>query len=181
VTIIIIFLIIYYHLNKKIIMNPTHIHLLITHLPIAGSILGGIVLAYGLYTKSRQVKIAAFFLLIISSIGSVIAYLTGEEAEETVEKMQGVSKGMIEQHSDVALYALVSLCILGITAIAGLFLSIKKPALSGMTARAALVISLISFGLIAWTGYLGGQIRHTEITSVNVPQEQNGKEEKDND
>ena len=34
-------------------MNQTHIHLLITHLPIFGSILGGFVLAYGLWTKMK--------------------------------------------------------------------------------------------------------------------------------
>jgi uncharacterized membrane protein len=162
-------------------MNPTHLHLWITHLPIVGSILAAIVLAYGLITKNKQVKIAAYFLLVISSIGSVIAYLTGEEAEETVEKMQGVSKDMIEQHSDFALYALVSLCILGVAALAGLFLSIKRPLLSGVTARLTLFISLISFGLIAWTGYLGGQIRHTEITTVNSVPGQNDEKEKDND
>jgi hypothetical protein len=28
-----------------------------------------------------------------------------------------------------------------------------------------LVVSLVSFGLVARTGYLGGQIRHTEIAN----------------
>ena len=71
-------------------MNQTHLHLLITHLPIFGSILGGLVLAHGIWTKSNQTKIAAYNVLIISSIGAVVAYLTGEGAEETVEKIPGV-------------------------------------------------------------------------------------------
>ena len=76
-------------------MNQTHLHLLIAHLPIFGSILGGLVLAYGLWTKSNQTKIAAYILLVISSIGAGISYLTGEAAEEAVEKIQGVAKEMI--------------------------------------------------------------------------------------
>jgi uncharacterized membrane protein len=164
---------------NKNIMSQTHIHLLITHLPIFGSILGGLVLAHGLWTKSNETKIAAYNLLIISSIGAVIAYLTGEGAEETVEKIQGVSKSMIEQHADFAVYALVSLSILGIAALTGLLLSLRKSPLSRTIAIITLVISLISFGLIARTGYLGGQIRHTEINSVNPTQIQNGEKEKD--
>jgi hypothetical protein len=40
-----------------------------------------------------------------------------------------------------------------------------------------LVIAFISFGLVARTGYLGGQIRHTEIGSATV----NDNGEKDSD
>lgn len=54
-------------------MDQTHLHLSINHLPIFGSILGGLVLAYGLWTKSNQTKIAAYYLLIISSIGAGIS------------------------------------------------------------------------------------------------------------
>ena len=93
-------------------MNPTHIHLLITHLPIFGSILGGLVLAHGLWTKSNQTKIAAYNIFIISAIGAGIAYLTGEAAEETVENIQGIAKDMIDEHEDFAVFALVSLIIL---------------------------------------------------------------------
>jgi hypothetical protein len=44
-------------------MNQTHIHLLITYLPIFGSILGGLVLAHGIWAKSNQTKMAAYHLV----------------------------------------------------------------------------------------------------------------------
>ncbi len=56
-------------------MNQTHIHLLITHLPIFGSILGAIVLAQGIWTKTEQTKVAAYYLFILAAIGAGIAYL----------------------------------------------------------------------------------------------------------
>lgn len=146
-------------------MDQTHLHLLITHLPIIGSILGGLVLAYGLWTKSNSTKNAAYFLLIISAIGVGISYLTGEEAEETVENLQGVSESIIEQHQDFALYALIGLIIVGVASLLGLFLNHKNSSLTRAVATTTLLLSLISFGLVAWTGYLGGQIRHTEIRS----------------
>ena len=162
-------------------MNPAHIHLLITHLPIFGSILGALVLTHGLWTKSNATKIAAYNLFIISAIGGVIAYLSGGASEETVENITGIAKNMIDQHEDFAVFALVSLIILGIFSIGGLFLTLKKSALTKNIAIVILLISIISFGLVARTGYLGGQIRHTEINNANVLNETQGVEETDED
>lgn len=148
-------------------MNQTHIHLLITHLPIFGSILGGLVLAHGIGTKSMQNNIAAYYILILSAIGAGIAYLTGEAAEETVEKLPGVIESSIKQHEEIALYALIALIILGVTALIGCILTYRKSNLANSVAFVVLLFSMISFGLVARTGYLGGQIRHTEI--VNTP------------
>ena len=158
-------------------MNQTHIHLLITHLPIFGSILGGLVLAHGLWTKSNQTKIAAYNLFVISAIGAGIAYLTGEPAEETVENIQGIVEATINQHEEFALFALISLIILGLTSIIGLFITLNNLAMTRTVAFIILFISLISFGLVARTGYLGGQIRHTEFaSSTNLSPVQNEKD-----
>jgi uncharacterized membrane protein len=159
-------------------MDQVHIHLLITHLPIFGSILGGFVLAHGIWSKSDQTKIAAYNVLIISSVGAVIAYLTGEGAEEAVEDIQGVAKNMIDQHEDFAMFALVGLIAVGVISIVGLILTIKKSSFANTIAILTLVVSLISFGLVARTGYLGGQIRHTEIGTASPTQ---GNIEEDSD
>ena len=90
-------------------------------------------------------------------------------AEERVENIQGVVEATIKQHEEFALFALVSLIVLGVGSIIGLFLTLRKSKLITTTAFVILAISLISFGLVARTGYLGGQIRHTEINSSNNP------------
>ncbi|HOY12479.1 MAG TPA: hypothetical protein PLY70_05035 [Saprospiraceae bacterium] len=151
-------------------MDQTHIHLLITHLPIFGSILGGIVLAHAIWTKSIDTMIAAYYLFLISAAGAGIAYLTGEAAEESVENLQGVLDSNIEAHEEFALFALISLIILGLASVVGLFLTFKKSPLTRTTAIIILFLSLLSFGLVARTGYLGGQIRHTEITNATTVQ-----------
>lgn len=160
-------------------MDQTHIHLLVTHLPIFGSILGGIVLAHGLWTKSNQTKIAAYNLFILSAIGAVIAYLTGEGAEESVENIQGVVETTIKQHEEFALFAVVSLIILGIASLFGLFLTLKKSQFTRTIAFVILSISLISFGLVARTGYLGGKIRHIEVSNVMTSANENSEEKAD--
>jgi uncharacterized membrane protein len=157
-------------------MDQTHIHLLITHLPIFGSILGGVVLAYGLYSKSDHTKIASYYLFIISGLGAGIAYLTGEEAEETVENLQGVVRSMIEEHEDAALFALISSIILGVAAIIGLILQSKRSAYANTVAKVTLFLSLFCFSVTARTGYLGGMIRHPE---VNDPKGNNESHQED--
>jgi uncharacterized membrane protein len=158
-------------------MSQTHLHLLITHLPVFGSILGAIVLFYALWSNSNQTKIAAYFLFIISSIGAGIAYLTGEGAEEVVEKIQGVTESSIHAHEDAAFYSLISLIILGLMSLVALFVTNKNGSIVKPIAKATFVVSLLSFSLVARTGYLGGQIRHTEINGTAVQNNAGGENE----
>jgi uncharacterized membrane protein len=159
-------------------MNQAHIHLLITHLPIFGSILGGLVLVHGIWTKSNHTMVAAYNLFILSAIGAGIAYLTGEGAEEAVENIQGIAEATIEKHEDFALFALISLIILGIASLLGLLVTYSKSIMTRTVAFVVLFIALVSFALVARTGYLGGQIRHSEVHSNNqlntTPQETEG-------
>ena len=144
-------------------MNPTHIHLLITHLPIYGSILGAIVLCFGMAGRSRATCNAAYFILLISAIGGLMAFLTGEPAEETVENISGISKDLIEEHEESANLTLILSSIMGLLSCAGLFISWKSAKFIKALPLVVLVISIACFGAAARTGYLGGKIRHTEI------------------
>jgi len=144
-------------------MDQAHIHLLITHLPIFGSILGALVLVHGMWTKSSATKIAAYHVLILSALGAVVAYLTGEGAEETVENIQGVAENAIEAHEEFAMFALISLICTGIASILGVILTLKKSSFANKISMVILFLALVGFGLVARTGYLGGKIRHTEV------------------
>jgi uncharacterized membrane protein len=154
--------------------------LLITHLPIFGSVLGALVLIHGLISKTNQTLVAAYNLFIISSIGAGVAYYTGEGAEEAVEHLAGVSHDAIEKHEESAVYALTGLVVLGVAAIVGLFVTLKNRAAVRKVALGVLLISLISFSIVARTGYLGGQIRHTEVSdgqnAANIEEEEEESE-----
>ncbi|SFH89606.1 DUF2231 domain-containing protein [Halpernia frigidisoli] len=162
-------------------MDQTHIHLLITHLPIFGSLLGTLVLGFGIWKKSSTTMIAAHYMLIISALGAAIAYITGESAEETVENITGVSENVIEQHSDFAMYALIALIAVGIASLLSIYLEYIKNSFAKSVTKITLVLAIISFVLVARTGYLGGQIRHTEIASNTTQNasEQGGEQEDD--
>lgn len=164
-------------------MDQTHLHLLITHLPIFGSLLATLVLGYGMWKKSNTTITASYYLLIIAALGAAIVYFTGEGAEETVENLQGVSENVIELHADFAQYALIALIAVGLASVAGVYGSMTKSSFAKPIAITTLFLALIAFALVARTGYLGGQIRHTEIGSgiVQTAGEQGGEQEGDDD
>lgn len=158
-------------------MTQSHIHLLTNHLPIVGSLLGIIVLVYGIAIKSIHTRNASYMIFIISSIGAVVTYLTGEGAEEKVEGIADVSEKMIHQHEDFALYALISLIILGICAAIAWIVSKKNAITGNKLAILTLFFGIVSFALIARTGYLGGLIRHSELRQNISIHENTGDDE----
>jgi uncharacterized membrane protein len=125
--------------------------------------------------KNKEVNEVAFYIFIISSLGAVIAYLTGEGSEEAVEHLQGITKNAIDEHEDFSMYALISLIVLGVGSLLALFLTYRHSSLLSSVTGIVLLISIISFALIGWTGYLGGQIRHTEMNSITAAENQTGQ------
>lgn len=163
-------------------MNSTHLHLVINHLAIIGSILGSLVLIYGILVKSTQTQVAAYGLFIIAAIGAAITFQTGETAEEAVEHISGVSENIIERHEDSANLALAGLLTLGLASLLALYLTMKKSRWMVAVSRITLLVAVVSVVLIARTGYLGGQIRHTEITNAPAAEQSTrSQEEGEND
>ncbi len=167
-------------------MDLAHLHLLFSHLPIFGSIIGALVLVQGIFTKSQSTTRAALSIFFISAIGAGIAYLTGEPAAEKVENLMDVSKAAIEVHEEFAGVALAGMIVLGVFAILAYILSFKNPPYFKKLSLALLVVSIISFVLVARVGYLGGQIRHPDNPGSRTIQKitndsLKGAEDKDND
>ncbi len=167
-------------------MDATHIHLMLTHFPIVGTIIGIGILTYGLLSKNDSIKNVALSIFIIMSLLTIPVFITGEGAEETVEQLSGVSENIIEMHEELAEKAIWLMGLLGIISLVGLYVIIKKNHFSKVILPAILIISLATFILFAKVGNLGGQIRHTEIqvNSSNVQGESNNviiHEEEDDD
>jgi len=88
-------------------------------------------------------------------------YLTGEPAEELVENLPGISETVMETHEEIALVATVVVGAFALVALYGLF-AFRHGVSMGFT-KLLLVLSLLPLATMAYTAYLGGQIRHSEI------------------
>ncbi|MFZ1369404.1 MAG: hypothetical protein WAR78_03425 [Ferruginibacter sp.] len=169
-------------------MNQTHIHLLLNHFPVIGTLIGSCLLLWGIIKKNGHTKSIAAFLLAVMALIAIPVFLTGEPAEESVEGIAGVSENMISLHEEAAEIAIWLMGITGIISLAALFMAWKKHKQANIAFLVAFIFSAVCFASMARTGYLGGQIRHTEIsnpanTDTQVDKEQ-GKEadgDKDDD
>lgn len=165
-------------------MNGAHWHLVVNHLPIIFPIVGVIVMITGLVLKSEAVKRTAFMIFILGALTAIAAMATGEEAEEVVEKIIGVTENYIETHEETAeTFALLSY-ILGGISLLGLWASFKQKSFSSIISIATLVFAFVVLFFAKQIGTTGGEIRHTEIRSgQNTPanDSHNMNEEEDDD
>ncbi len=157
-------------------MDGAHIHLLLTHFPIVGTILGVLILAFGIYKKNQSVINTALVTFVAMAVLTVPVFLSGEEAEEVVEHMPGVSENIIEEHEELAEVAIWFMGLLGVMALAGLLADMKKLPFVKTLIMATFVFSIITFGVFAKVGNLGGKIRHPEIRNETTAPGQNTEE-----
>ena len=144
-------------------MDAAHIHLLITHVPIMATIFSLLILIWGLVRKEQKYQMLAMAGFIFAGIFSLVALNTGEGAEEAVENLAGVSRSFIHNHEEAAEVANWMAMILGVASIGGFILQKVKPAVMKTYTMLVLLIAIVSSGAFTYTGYLGGQVRHTEI------------------
>lgn len=146
-------------------MAATHLHLMLNHVPVLGVVFAGLLLGTALWYRSPQFQRLALVTMVGCALVAVPVYLTGEGAEETVEGLPGVAEATIERHADAAAASVVAIGILGGLALVGVFAFRKAAAVPRLFAAGLLALTLTTTGFFAWTGYLGGQIRHTELGS----------------
>jgi uncharacterized membrane protein len=73
-------------------MNDAHLHMVVNHFPIIGTIFGLGILIAGILLKNNAVKNTAYVLLIIAAVFGFASMSTGEGAEELVKTCQALAK-----------------------------------------------------------------------------------------
>lgn len=146
-------------------MDAVHIHLMITHVPILATIFSLLILIWGVVRSDSKYQMLAMTGFIIAGIFSLVALNTGEGAEEAVEHLAGVTRGVIHTHEEAAEVANWIAMLLGVVSIGGFVIQKVKPALMKTYVFLVLLAGLVSSGAFSYVGYLGGQVRHTEIRS----------------
>jgi hypothetical protein len=146
-------------------MDAAHLHLMVNHIPILGTIIVALLLGWGLLKRSRELMRTALGAAVIVALLSYPVFLTGGRAEDQVGDLPWATERLIENHEEQAEIALVAMLATGVLAAAALWLSrggrpVPKIASGGVVAALAL-----SAGLCGWAALSGGVIRHDEIRS----------------
>jgi uncharacterized membrane protein len=137
-----------------------YLHLLSNHVPILGSLFGVLLLVVALVKPNFNTTLSAYLILLVSGIGGIVAYFTGEPTEESIEHVAGISHKLIHVHEEMAENALIFVFLLTAAAVVGLWAERAQWKSAKKIERFTLVVGIIAFILFAFTGYLGGHIRH---------------------
>jgi uncharacterized membrane protein len=149
------------------VLNGAQMHLLLNHLPVIVPVIGLGVSVLGWRSGSEDTRRIGLGLLVIAAVLTVPTYLTGDPAEDVVKNYPGISRLLIRDHDDAALWVLILNLLSG--AIAALILVAQERRSAWATRKlswwALLMVSLMAIGAAARTAHLGGLIRHEEIRS----------------
>ncbi|MBF9221064.1 hypothetical protein [Hymenobacter ruricola] len=144
-------------------MNQAHLHLLVNHLPIVGSLFAAVLLGAGLLRREASVVGAGLVAVLAAGLLCLPAQLTGEGAAAVAQQLPRVSRALIQAHAAAAELGFWTLEGAAALALFGLLLRKNASPRAALMAWAALAVAVASFGLLARAGYLGGLIGHVEI------------------
>jgi uncharacterized membrane protein len=148
-------------------MNGAYLHLILNHLPVLGTLFGLLLLAYGLVRQKPDFLKASLGVFVLVALAAGAVYLSGEQAEEVVEHMAGISDALIEPHEDAGWIALIGAGVLGVLSLGGL-IWFRKREIPRTFSLAALVLALVVSGWMGYTANLGGKINHPEIRTGQI-------------
>lgn len=144
-------------------MNLTgaHWHLLVNHVPIIGGLMATIVLGFGLFRSNASIIRLGYGLFMLMSLATFITNQTGESAEHYLKSINKLNRQIFEEHEEAADLANIGMYLTGLCSLVALFWQWARE--RRVVPIVIFILSLITFGLMANTGRLGGLIMHEEL------------------
>ncbi|GET25747.1 DUF2231 domain-containing protein [Prolixibacter sp. NT017] len=141
-------------------IDISHIHPMLVHFPIALLIAGFFSDILGLFVKKEFFTRAGFYLLILGTLGTIAAVITGHMAGDGIES--GSLKQAVEVHEDAGTLTLWLALITSAFRIVLVWLEKYR----GILKAAALVLFLATVLSVARTGYYGGELVYKHAAGV---------------
>jgi uncharacterized membrane protein len=153
-------------------MNLAHVHLLLNHFPTVGFGIGLALFLVALVSRKEELKRTSLVVFFLIATLAIPTYLSGNAA---VEKLcsgaegacpPGVSIATVRAHEDAALLGFALIELTGFIAWLGLWQFRLISRVPRWNVTALLLLSILTFGLMARAANIGGEIRHPEIQSA---------------
>ncbi|HKJ31044.1 MAG TPA: hypothetical protein VKA34_04410 [Balneolales bacterium] len=154
-------------------MTTVHIHLLLNHVPIFITFFSILFIIWGTIFKKNEIFKIGLIGFIIGAIFVIPVFFSGQESEEIVEKIPGISEHFLDSHEEFAEVSLWLTLVLGVLGIIGFIRDRLPHSINKLFVTILLVFSIITAGSLTYTAYLGGNIRHTELQQTPQNQQNN--------
>ena len=152
--------------------TDAHWHLLFNHWPILGPMLALLVLTYGLARRLPAVVTLSYWLLLLMAVATVATVQAGQAAQDNLKQLGLLDKTVVHKHIQFAHRA--ALVIYGTAGLALLGLAWPWARRARYWPALVLAATVLTSGLMAYVGSLGGLVRHTELRD-NPHQRPNGQ------
>ncbi|MGA7793654.1 MAG: hypothetical protein WCA19_11500 [Candidatus Acidiferrales bacterium] len=152
-------------------MNFAHLHLLLNHVPVIGSIIALGLFLISFFGKNQDLRRSAYIIFAAVAFLTIPTFLTGFGAQLMI-KGPGVSDALLRRHGGSALLSLWFMELTGTFALIGLWESQVTGRPGRWNVLSVLFFALLTVGLMARTGNTGGDIRHPEVrpsTAAVIP------------
>lgn len=133
-------------------ITAPHLHALVIHFPIALLMAGFLSELIALFRKNQFFKNASLYLLILGTLGAIVAYVSGSYAGDGMT--DGLLQAPLEVHEDAALVTLWLAIITVAVRLAMYFFHYQK----SWAKWASFALFAVLIGFVARTGYLGGEL-----------------------
>ena len=143
-------------------ISATHLHAMVVHFPIALLIVGFFSELAAFFFKRIFFRQAAFYLLLLGTIGTIASYLAGNAAGNGME--EGPMQKAMELHEQAAT---IALWITSFTAVVYLGIAFFKYQ-KWWIRMVSIILFACVIGSIARTGYLGGHLVYKHGAGVEL-------------
>jgi len=144
-------------------MNFAHVHLVINHLPVVGTLFCFLLVLAASFMKNQDVLKLSLGFCIFIAVVTIPVFLTGDPAKDVIEKMPGISDNLIESHEEAAVFSFILVEIMGVLSAVGIYTRVKKIMLPKWYLTSFLFVIFLTMIFMTWTANQGGKIQHKEI------------------
>ncbi|MCR4339799.1 MAG: hypothetical protein NUW01_07930 [Gemmatimonadaceae bacterium] len=144
------------------LFEGAYLHLLINHAPIFGSVFAFLLLLASYFVARNVLRLTAFAILIATAPLAFIAQRSGEPAEDAIRGFPGVQRSVIHDHEEMGEKAYLISIAVGVLALGAAVRWRARP-VPGSAAVVMTLATAFATGAMAYTGLLGGRVRHTEV------------------
>ncbi len=158
---------------------PEYLHVLLNPLPVYGLLMGIIGLLIGFAMRSRQARVVALVIVLLSGLSAWPAAYFGDAAYDKIMSLSEDDKSGLRTDDDGDLWldahvhraerVLPIFYALAALAAAAIFVPLKRPRSERALGILTLLLAIAALTAGGWISYAGGRIRHKEFRTEPPP------------
>src|SRR5579872_5022723 len=130
-------------------MNLAHLHLLINHFPVLGTMIGLGLFLFSFFGKNSDLRRASYIIFACMALIAIPTFESGMAAARMIQGRRGISESLVLRHESSAMLSIWFMLVLGGLSLIGLWKLYRRSYFPRWNVAAVLVFSLLTVGLMA--------------------------------